>query len=135
MFNHAVHRSLTIVAIVALHTVICSQLQVNPTCLPAAFFVNKPVYPKSLKRMPATMIQENIRCVRIDAKRPYSQLRTVDDGDRGCFASLENRSMCLLLPLVQPYITNCPPAPSRKIQDILGAYVIKKEVVPRGVFA
>ena len=70
-----------------------------------------------------------------DVERPYSQLRTVKHGDRGCFAKPENRSMCLPPPLVQPYIINCRPAPSRKIQDILGAYVIKKGVVPRGVFA
>ena len=128
MINHAVLWSLTIVAIVALHTVICSQLQLIRQACRQPFL-------KSLKLMPAPMIQENIRCVRIDAERAYSQLRTVDHGDRGCFAIQENRSMCLPPPLVQPYITNSLPAPSREIQHILGAYVIIKGVVSRGVFA
>ena len=112
---HAVLRSLLVVCIVALLTVICIVSQIYPTSLPAAFS-------KLLKLMPAT-IETSVET--FDVERPYSKQRTVYYGNRGCFASLENRSMCLPPPPVQPSILHSHHAPSRYRQDILVVRVIK----------
>ena len=100
--------------ILALLTVISIVPRSYPTSLPAAF-------PKLLKSTPApidTFVET------LDVERPYSEQRTVYYGNRGCFASFENRSMCLPPPLVQPSIVHSHHAPSRNSQDILVVRVI-----------
>ena len=76
MGMHDFPPSLSIVGIVALLSVISSILQFSPTCLQAVFFyVNELVQEfKSLKRMPALMIQE-IRCV---SKQPRHRLEEAE---------------------------------------------------------
>ena len=112
MPSHGVLQSLSIVSIVALLSVFSIDLQLQ-SVMPAGsfFYVNELDQGKTLKRISAPITQESIRCVRIDAERPYPQLGTVNDGDRGYFAIQENRSMCPPPPLVIPYITNRHPQP------------------------
>ena len=86
MFNHGVLRSIYVVCIVGLLAVFSIALQVSPTSLPTAFSqvvkMNVCAHVKCVKKPPRHRIEiagvSTTRLAQIDAKQPYSQLRTVD---------------------------------------------------------